>query len=1149
MPPPLPLWQVLKEEYESFHLQESLSVYLKAPSQFASALRNAPVGDALARHIKAKLSEAAQTQLTEWNGAAPLPDGLENSLAHVFYHSLMEDANLILNDAPNRADQTLTAAGLAETQAQLRAAPLRDPDKIAQVNHRLLTAAYPHALGYFDDPRPDKETCRREDDRRRLAGVHRYIRRKDHAAVCLSGGGIRSATFNLGILQGLARHRLLGKFHYLSTVSGGGFVGGWLSAWISRHPQGVEGVVKELSSPPTSPIDPDPKPLKHLRAFGNYLSPKIGLLSADTWTMVTTVIRNMLLNWLVFVPVIVAALLLPRFWMRLVLRNTEFDISETVSLVIGSVGAIVGLTYIGLNLPSFKTNYQLGRFRWFLTLCLAPLVISAMAFTVYWARLYQDGQRAASLSGWWPFVPFLVALVLIPWVIGAVARIRAANDKLYTFGLGVVATFLIAAAMLVSGSLIWYVATSNVFSISIADSTSNSRFIYACFAVPLFLMLLLLAGTLISGFTSRYTTYEDQEWWARIGAWFLIVILGWAVVHLLVIYGPLMLLGLGKAIGDHGLKPWRWNWEEIAKAVGTITGVVSGAVALFGGFTAKTPANAQEAKQAGPASKALGALTSLVAPLFVAFLVILVSLGTTWLLNPLVTLYHGTNESLPLTPTEYLALVANSPIRLLAVVCLIIAVIGVAMGRLINTNRFSLHYFWRNRIVRAYLGASNRNRRENPFTGFDPNDNVQMWELRPQQPGAPKQTTAAGPTAPVAAAAVAAATAAAPRATRLFHVLNIALNLVGGSRLDWQERKAESFTVSPLHCGSFWPELGYRKSYDYGGQPYAGRQGISLGTAVAISGAFASPNMGYMMSSPVVRFLMTLFNIRFGWWLGNPGEAGDTGRPGGKTFDRDSPRYSVLPIFQEALGMTSDESPYVYLSDGGHFENFGLYEMVLRRCRFIVVSDASTDPAYGFSSLGQSIRQIRVDLGVPIDMQEFSISGPGVQASGKYCAVGTIRYSCVDGNPTNEDGVLVYIKPALTGDEPRDILNYAGENSSFPQEFIGDQWFSESQFESYRALGSHIVNELCSGGKRDPITGNAPDHSPNGFDFDKFKRNVEEYINSIRMESLDEGVYDVVLREELKRSVQGVQPPGISSPSALQERVRGYVERMFRSRS
>ena len=186
---------------------------------------------------------------------------------------------------------------------------------------------------------------------------------------------------------------------------------------------------------------------------------------------------------------------------------------------------------------------------------------------------------------------------------------------------------------------------------------------------------------------------------------------------------------------------------------------------------------------------------------------------------------------------------------------------------------------------------------------------------------------------------------------------------------------AAPFSVSRLHCGSW--VLGYRPSARFG-------DGITLGTALAISGATANPNQGYN-SSPLVAFLMTLFNLRLGWWLGNPG------RHGALTWERSGPAHAALPLFNEALGTTNASYAYVNLSDGGHFDNLGLYEMVLRRCRHIVVVDAGCDYAYVFEDLGNAIRKIRIDLGISIDIQTVSPKKEGAQVS--YYAIGTIRYS------------------------------------------------------------------------------------------------------------------------------------------------------------
>ena len=157
-----------------------------------------------------------------------------------------------------------------------------------------------------------------------LAEVYRFLHDEcdGRAALCLSGGGIRSATFNLGVVQSLAHDGLLKEIHYLSTVSGGGYLGGWLSAWIQR--EGRDKVMSDLSrvqvwphagtstASPVSPLSPEPEPVQHLRAFSRYLAPRLSRLSADSLTLFGIYLRNLLLNWLVLVPLGAAFLLLPR---------------------------------------------------------------------------------------------------------------------------------------------------------------------------------------------------------------------------------------------------------------------------------------------------------------------------------------------------------------------------------------------------------------------------------------------------------------------------------------------------------------------------------------------------------------------------------------------------------------------------------------------------------------------------------------------------------------------------------------------------------------------------------------------------------------------------------------------------------------------
>src|SRR5262249_24668164 len=229
--------------------------------------------------------------------------------------------------------------------------------------------------------------------------------------------------------------------------------------------------------------------------------------------------------------------------------------------------------------------------------------------------------------------------------------------------------------------------------------------------------------------------------------------------------------------------------------------------------------------------------------------------------------------------------------------------------------------------------------------------------------------------------------------------------------------------------------------------------------AMTISGAAASPNSGYH-SSPAVTALLTVFNARLGAWLGNPS------RP---THGDLSPRSGFRYLIRELFGLTTDESDYVYLSDGGHFENLAVYELVRRRCRYIIVSDAGCDPDHVFEDVGNLIRKVWADFGIRI---ELDLEALRLAANGHtrwHCAVGKIRYDEVDFGAV--PGTIVYLKPSITGDESADILHYKSQNPMFPHETTGDQFFSESQFESYRALGQHVAEIIFSDARDDAADG------------------------------------------------------------------------------
>jgi hypothetical protein len=266
--------------------------------------------------------------------------------------------------------------------------------------------------------------------------------------------------------------------------------------------------------------------------------------------------------------------------------------------------------------------------------------------------------------------------------------------------------------------------------------------------------------------------------------------------------------------------------------------------------------------------------------------------------------------------------------------------------------------------------------------------------------------------------------------------------------LAWQQRKAASFMMTPLFCGYDLPEFRNDPTVKPF-QPTSNRE-IYLGLAMATSGAAASPNMGYH-SSPPLAFLMTMFNVRLGWWLGNTRNA--------KDWERGGPRIGLACLLSELLGRTHNKQRNIYLSDGGHFENLGIYELVRRRCRFIIACDAGQDPEMKFGDLGNAIEKCRTDFGVDIEIDIEPIRHDGEGGRSRWhCAVGTIHYDRLDS--TLPEGTILYLKSSLTGDEPTDVQRYAAEQPLFPHQSTADQWFTESQFESYRMLGQHIAERV-----------------------------------------------------------------------------------------
>jgi hypothetical protein len=280
-----------------------------------------------------------------------------------------------------------------------------------------------------------------------------------------------------------------------------------------------------------------------------------------------------------------------------------------------------------------------------------------------------------------------------------------------------------------------------------------------------------------------------------------------------------------------------------------------------------------------------------------------------------------------------------------------------------------------------------------------------------------------------------------------YHLVNVVLNLQNSDDPDLRGRNSDFFIFSRHFSGS--ERTGYCKTQSLEeADPH-----LNLGTAMAISGAAAAPNMGTMTIKPLV-FIMAMLNIRLGYWLPNPNYVDDS-----TTKIKQWIGVGPFYLLHELFGRINENGMYVNVSDGGHIENTGIYELLRRRCKFIIAGDAEADPDISFGGLAKLIRYARIDMGIDIDIELEEVRKQPNNLSRKHCALGTIHYG------QGETGYLLYIKSSLTGDENEYIHQYRANNPSFPHESTADQFFDESQFEIYRALGYHIVNELFE--KRD----------------------------------------------------------------------------------
>ncbi len=385
------------------------------------------------------------------------------------------------------------------------------------------------------------------------------------------------------------------------------------------------------------------------------------------------------------------------------------------------------------------------------------------------------------------------------------------------------------------------------------------------------------------------------------------------------------------------------------------------------------------------------------------------------------------------------------------------------------------------RLTRAYLGASNRRRHTNhgTVTELVPGDQISLADYDPHQAGGP------------------------------LHLVNVTLNetVSGKSQLEQRDRKGLALAVGTCGISVGWRHHALWKDGERGRtiEPVepaenpdgfqifpVGKAGpveveeLDLGAWVSISGAAFTTGLG-ARTSLTLSVLLGLANVRLGhWWdcgvhpgRRNLGKSSVPESPGswmGRWFSQLMPVHAYL--LDELLARFHGPARQRwYLSDGGHFENTGGYELIRRRVPFIVMCDAGCDPDYSFTDLANLARRVRLDFDaelavftdeqldrvLPTDLRPYfgTIEDFGRPQSGvkPHALLAGVFYD----DPMRErspGSVIVVLKPSLSGDEPIDVVEYQKEHERFPQEPTSDQFFDEAQWESYRRLGEHVASRV-----------------------------------------------------------------------------------------
>ena len=802
--------------------------------------------------------------------------------------------------------------------------------------------------------------------------------------LALSGGGIRSATFNLGILQALSSLHILPRFDYLSTVSGGGYIGSCLASLLSRRKEepGQDNAAYVIDPetqtanfgtvPETFPFNAQADEqtglgafngraqVRHLRTHGDFIIARKQLFSRDTLRAVGSVLGGLFYHLLMFLLFLVAG---AAIYFAIVCsmvgdirqQVVPFEFGVYIERLIDWPGAG------GLSEYPVAWAFVTGALATLVSLLLTGLALRRLpdrGFQVD-GRSVEDQREIASLVV--QFVVTAATATIVTWCFVASA----------SGGLRLVFLTLPLCVYL-GGQAVALLLHAVVAMVSTAGRNDRSRF-----AAVKGILNYLTAGS------------------------FLVVLLPWFIYLL-----PDMQMGLPAGGG--------WLASLLGTSLLARRGPKGSAARVGSASGVGSAAGHAASMAAGWVSKLFRLSTSVRNALLSLLVVLVLAGGVVLTSSALVRIGDQLQLSL-------LSVSLVTGLAALALFCV--------LGYLLDFNQLSLHYFYRDRLAETYLQTYA------PAAGRD----LSGAELPLRDDAEMPLTHLHGCKVDGEGHPIPECVTASP-----LHLLVASLNLTSSRDMTRRDRKSDHFIFSKLFCGSdttgYLPTAWYR----------SGR--TKLARAMAISGAAASSAMG-RGTFFAEAFALTLFNGRLGQWIENPRY-----RRGARARWNEGLVFWPFYLLREMLGSTDANRRLVHLSDGGHTgDNLGIMPLLKRRCAVIVACDAEADPGYSFDSLAEALRQIYIDANIKVDLELGPMRpDPATGLSARHCAVGRIRYPKEPGLE-EEVGWLLVLKSSLTGDELARIDNYRQENPVFPQQSTADQFFDDSQFESYRELGYHVA--------------------------------------------------------------------------------------------